>query len=527
MASTVTLPFRVLRFLHRPVHPDAALDVLHSRLAWREHDFLGLAHDAIYAKGTSPYRRLLSLVGCEYGDLERLVRSEGIEGALSTLYRLGVYLSVDEFKGRRPIVRGSSTVDLDPRHLRNPLSPTHLVFQSGGSGGRATPVPLSLDVIRDRSVNACLFYEARGGRRWRFAFWGPPGGWSILQFLVLRGFGASIDRWFSLVSPSAPGLSARYRWSAHALRWGSALAGAGLPRRQDVPLDDPLPIARWMASVLASGGTPHLHTFVSPAVRLCRVASEAGINLHGAKFRIGGEPITQPRLDVIRSVGAHAAPSYGVNEAGEFIAQACLAPEAPDEVHFYHDLHALIQAGPAGKDTGDGGPGLPPRALLISSLRRTAPIILLNVSLGDEAVLQRRACGCPLERYGWVTHLHSIRSFEKLTAGGLTLLDTDVIRVLEQVLPARFGGGATDYQIVEEESTDGEPLLKLLVHPRLGHLDESAVSDEFLSAIGRGSSGGRVVELVWRQAGLVRVERRPPLATAIGKIHHLHRQTTV
>jgi hypothetical protein len=31
-----------------------------------------------------------------------------------------------------------------------------------------------------------------------------------------------------------------------------------------------------------------------------------------------------------------------------------------------------------------------------------------------------------------------------------------------------------------------------------------------------------VTELAWRDAGLVRVERREPVATASGKIRHLH-----
>jgi hypothetical protein len=30
------------------------------------------------------------------------------------------------------------------------------------------------------------------------------------------------------------------------------------------------------------------------------------------------------------------------------------------------------------------------------------------------------------------------------------------------------------------------------------------------------------MSLVWRDAGLLRVERRPPVATATGKVLHLH-----
>jgi len=129
-----------------------------------------------------------------------------------------------------------------------------------------------------------------------------------------------------------------------------------------------------------------------------------------------------------------------------------------------------------------------------------------------------------MERVGWTAHLHTIRSFEKLTAGGMTFLDVDVIRVLEEILPSRFGGGPTDYQLLEEETQDGRPRLRLLVHPAVGPLGPGLVADAFLEALGDGSGAERVMGLLWRGADLLRVERRPPLATGSGKILHLHQQ---
>jgi hypothetical protein len=93
--------------------------------------------------------------------------------------------------------------------------------------------------------------------------------------------------------------------------------------------------------------------------------------------------------------------------------------------------------------------------------------------------------------------------------------------VLEEVLPARFGGAPTDYQLVESTGPDGQPRLRLLVNPALGALDPESVSGTFLSAIGAGSGVERIMGLVWRDARLLEVERRPPLGTASGKILHL------
>ena len=45
---------------------------------------------------------------------------------------------------------------------------------------------------------------------------------------------------------------------------------------------------------------------------------------------------------------------------------------------------------------------------------------------------------------------------------------------------------------------------------------------ESLAEIGGGSGSERVWKLLWRQSGVLRVERREPLLNPSGKIHHLH-----
>jgi hypothetical protein len=504
-------------FLRSTFTLDEARAILRDRLERRELAFLDLARRAIFQHGRGPYHQLLRLVGCEYGDLERLASQDGLEGTLRGLARQGVYLTVDEFKGRRPVVRGSATLTVDPRHLRNPLPATHLEVETGGSRGVTTSFPIGLAFIRDHAINTFLTLDAHGGVGWQHANWGVPGGAGLTNVLEFSSGGAPAVRWFSQVDPAALGVSPRYRWSARALGWASVVAGAPLPRPEYVSLNDPLPIARWMVEVLQNGATPHLWTYASSAVRVCQAALEAGLELRGARFTAGGEPSTAARLAAIRRTGADAAPRYGTTET-DIIAYACRTPEAPDDMHLLDDRHALIQP------DGGGYADLPPKTLLFSSLLPSSPVILMNVSLGDHAVIAQRSCGCPLEELGWRTHLHTVRSFEKLTAGGMNFLDTDVIRVLEEVLPARFGGGLNDYQLVEEETDHGDPRLRLLVHPGVGVVDPEAVVDALLSAIEGESSVKRVMSLQWRESGLLRVEREAPRATSSGKIQHLHRQ---
>jgi hypothetical protein len=506
--------YRLRSFLRNPVTLEEARAVLRQRLERREDDFLSLLKQTVYDDPQSPYHALLRHAGCEYGDLEKLVREDGVEATLRALLARGVYLTVDEFKGRRPAVRGTTTIRVVPDHLRNPLVMPEWRARTGGSRGAGLDVGMSLAFHRDRAVNKALALDARGGLGWRHGVWLVPG---VALFQILRFYACGIRSAasFSPIDPHASAVPALHRWSARVVRWVSWTAGRPLLRPVHAPPDDPAPILRWIVEARRAGVTPHLYAFPSPAVRLASAARAAGVGLDGLQLTLSGEPLTPTRLAALRAAGAVARPRYGTVEAGA-IGYGCLEPLAADEVHVVGDSHAMIQAGAVDPAV------FPPGALMISSLRTTAPFVMLNVSLGDQATLSERACGCPLQALGWTTHLHTIRSFEKLTAAGMTFLDTDVVRVLEEVLPARFGGGPTDYQLLETEGADGLPRMTLLLRPELGAVDEGAVVEVFLSAISAVARAERVMGLAWRDAKIVSVERRSPLTTASGKILHLH-----
>jgi hypothetical protein len=142
--------------------------------------------------------------------------------------------------------------------------------------------------------------------------------------------------------------------------------------------------------------------------------------------------------------------------------------------------------------------------------------------MGDTAVLGKRSCGCPLDHSPWEFHLSGIRSYEKLTGGGMTFSGVDVIRVLERDLPAAFGGGSSDYQLVEDESAQGSTVLKLLVSPKIGEVDEDKVKQVFVASLGSESIVNTVMSRMWQESGFLSVERRDPIPTKSGKLLHFH-----
>jgi hypothetical protein len=104
----------------------------------------------------------------------------------------------------------------------------------------------------------------------------------------------------------------------------------------------------------------------------------------------------------------------------------------------------------------------------------------------------------------------------------VTLIGSEMVQVLEEVLPARFGGGPLDYQLLEEEDEHGFTRLSLLVNPKIEIKDEREVIEVVLKAVGRSSVAADLARAIWSQAGTLRVKRSEPIWTARGKLMPLH-----
>src|SRR4029079_4609632 len=101
---------------------------------------------------------------------------------------------------------------------------------------------------------------------------------------------------------------------------------------------------------------------------------------------------------------------------------------------------------------------------------------------------------------------------------GITLVGSDLLRVMEEVLPARFGGSPLDYQLVEEEDANGFTRMILLVSPELQIADEGEPVRILLEALGKGELRADVARSLLAAAGSVRVRREKPVANSRGKL---------
>ncbi len=497
--------------LRERVTIDEARRTICERLDRREERFLETVERGIFRNPGNPYLFLLRRARCERRDLERLVRDRGLEPALASLRQAGVYVSFEEFKGRRPMVRDGATFPVHAHSFDNPGLRRYFPASSGGSTGPRTRVLFDIDHLRAGMAIQMVAEHAHGMDRLPRALWRsiPPSLIAINSMLRSAIAGNLVRRWFTPVWYDETG-GAPARLAVAAVRAAGRLAGLRLPTPEQVPLERAEIPARWLRDTRDREGGAVLSSNVSNLVRIADAARASGLDLRGAVLAGGGEPPTPAKVAAIRRSGARHVPGYTFAEGGR-VGVACAAPIDENDLHFAADSLALTQHP---REVG----GVAVDAFHFTSLSPLAPKLLLNVESDDFGLVEERRCGCALEELGLRRHLRLIRSFGKLTGEGMTLVGSDAERVLEEVLPARFGGGPLDYQLLEEEDAAGRTRLFLLVHPRLSLPGgEEEVRRVFYAALAERGGAASLARAVWEQAGTVELRREPPRSTALGK----------
>jgi hypothetical protein len=505
-------------FLRDRITLEQARETVRRRQAEREDSFLRLLRRGIFGYPSSPYRPLLDLAGCELGDVERMLRRDGLETTLLALRKAGVYVTFEEFKGREPIVRGGKTFLVRPHDFDNPYLCPAYYTHTGGTTGAGTRVPMDLDLLADQAAYLVLSRDSHGVLGAPSGYWvhGLPAASDLSSVLRLMRTGGELDRWWSPLAASDMRPSLKNR----AAMWGivavSTLCGRPVPQPEPLPLDRAEVVARWAAEALQREGRVVVGGYVSGAVRVCVAAREAGLDLAGAVFLVGGEPPTPAKVAQIHAIGARHLPAYVISEIGT-VGLGCADPADDNDLHFFHDGLALIQ-----HPRQVPGSDITVDAFHLTTLLPSAAKLMLNVQSDDYGTVERRECGCGLGACGFTTHLRHVRSFRKLTGEGATLVGSDMVRILEEVLPARFGGTPLDYQLLEEEDAEGFSRLSLLINPRVGALDDAAVVEVVLKELRRSGTAASMAASVWKQACTLRVRRREPVPTRVGKLMPLH-----
>lgn len=504
-------------FLRRRITVDEAKAAVREGLANRNANFLRIARRGVYDNPESPYRALLQMAGCEYGDLEASVRDRGLEPTLERLRAEGVYVTFEEYKGRQPIVRGGRTIEVEEHAFDNPLAARAYEGQTGGSTGAASRVGTDLDNIYVQSPHLMLARHVNGMLGLPTAVWKgqlpDPVGIEVFLRSVLHG--NPPKRWFTPITRDAFVPPLRFRLATRYVLWMSRVCGVPCPEPEPLRLDEAIVLARWAAETVREHGACEVVCSSSLGVRVCLAAAEAGLDLTGANFFGGGEPFTASKRMAFERVGARYVPIYISVDSGP-IGLPCAAAVEENDQHFVADNLALIQFPRKVRQSGTEVD-----AFYFTSLRHRASKVLLNMESDDYGIVESRSCGCEFEALGYQRHIRQIRSFGKLTGEGVTLVGSEMVKILEEVLPRRFGGSPLDFQLVEEEDENGLARLTILVDPALEIASDQDVIAAVLDAVKAGSVAGGLAQSFWQQAGTFRVRREAPVWTKRGKLPSL------
>jgi hypothetical protein len=490
-------------YCRRQISLREAESIIRQGMKSRGARFMLMLERSILGYKPSPYRQLLKAAGCELGDVQRMVASDGVEGTLERLHRVGVYVTYEEFKGRAIAVRGSQTFQFDDADFDNPLVRGEYAGSTGGSGGRPTRIKIDLEFLEQMVPHWAVWFDIHGVLRQPLVFVHPIYPTAMAHHLMALKFGNRAVKWFA----TAKGRDGGYRLAAASVHGiTQKIAKLHGPDSDSSPAR----VAAYLGALAAAGHRPGVNVPPSMAARIGLAAKDAGVSLQGVTFLLGAEPLTMARKQSIESSGARATVTYGFSEGGN-VGNQCDHPVAPDDIHVSLDTYAAIHDPLATHAEQHSHP------LFLTTFRSATPKVLLNTEVGDAAVLETRPCDCRFSELGYTQHVHTVRSVRKLTGDGVTFHDADIITALDALAQA-FGGGPADYQVIEQQSAAGLPRYSLVVSTRVGPLNEAVVVEKFLSQLGKVRPVNGFMVNQWAQLGVVRVERREPVLGLRGKV---------
>jgi hypothetical protein len=515
MAYGVRLTAGVRDYVRQPV-PSDPVSRIARQLENRETGWLQLVRKTVFDQPQNPYRRMFELAGCDFVDLSHEVRSKGLERTLTSLRSNGVFLTHQELKGKQAIVRNGREIPADKNSFDHPYLRSGVPSRSGGSRseGTQTMVSAACKVYRD----GYYLLAAREFDLWNRAeiqlkpiLPGTAGLGCSLSYARV-GVSDRNSRWFAFGGPRSDSL--HFRLLTHFLVLTARTYGVKAPFPISLPANDFSRVAEYIACLKKRELASAVGSFTSPGVRVAAAAKERGMDISGTLFLVSGEPLTEGKRRVIESTGSRVYSRYHISEVGP-VGYACAQMNSGNCVHLFEDAVAVInhrQKAPLCDVEVD--------SLLFTTLLPQSPKILINVDMDDVGRVESVQCDCVYGRLGLGKMISGIHSIGKLTGHGMSLAGTEIVQLLEQVLPQQFGGLPTDYQLVEVE-TDSQTQLVLRVRPEACSTPPQVIRDFFLREV-QSCYAGHLASRVWRHAAALQVVSAAPLATSDGKILSLH-----
>lgn len=509
-ASNFAQTARGVRAFVQTPPPADCIGVVKRQQQDREPAFLYTLRRVIFDPPSHPYREMFHLAGCSYEDVAALVRRDGLEAALHRIRAAGVYLSQDEFKGSTPIVRSRREIQASPASFRNPLAKGNMRHVTSGSRGKAVQTFRSSEFTHHQEAMHDIVAREFGLAQRAQIVLRPtlPSTLGLQDCSIVARKRHRLEGWY------ASGPSGLYAPATAALVLVARISGCRIPFPIVLRDNDFSSAARQVAQLCRQGLPCLVSGPASPAVRLAAAALDLGLDISGTLFLVSGETLTDAKRAVIEQAGGEPFARYGVSEIG-FVGHGCRQMTAGDCVHLYSNAVAAIthRRNAALSD-------IEVDSLLYTTLLPTAPLVLINFEVNDSGVLEKAGCDCEFSRTGLRWRIRDIFSFGKMTGHGITLIGTEMVRLLEHVLPARLGGRPGDFQLLEHEGA-AQTAMELRVSPRVRGSSTEQIRQCFLDEI-RLVYGGALAGRVWRHAETLKVVLAEPVVTTTGKVSALH-----
>ena len=437
--SRVGTSIDVAKFVLQPLTLDRAMAHIGRRMASRNEGFLRMMDQTIWPYPESPYHRLLSWAKWTPERVRDAVKGGGVESTLQSMLDAGVYVTFDEFKGRVPIEREGFSAQFKEDDFNNLSVLPSFEVRTSGTRSRGSSVPASLEYVADQRAPVWrITLEVLGAGKSPVLIWlhsrtASGRAW----WLALAHMGRPPLRWFSIVDTKG-GTSGGHEAMFGLLQMMAKLKGMQLPPVEIAPFEDVDVVLDAVLDARRRHGSCALITTPSAATRLALQAEKRGTDLKHVALLVGAEPLTPGKNADILRTGARIGVRYNFTEAGA-VGCPCGNPATFDDVHLMADAFALVRR----RREFNGGAA---DAFVFTSLLPSTPRLLFNAEADDFGDVTERSCGCIWDQLGMRVHISNIRSFSKLTGEGLTLLGTDVVHVIEEILPREFGGRSIDYQ---------------------------------------------------------------------------------